>query len=45
MQDRLFASLERLETKDTQHAAVQELTRLIRVGGHCGMFGISSMPA
>lgn len=31
VQDRLYAALERLETKDTQHAAVQELQRLIRV--------------
>ncbi|PRW55976.1 microtubule-associated TORTIFOLIA1 [Chlorella sorokiniana] len=30
VQDRLYAALERLETKDTQHAAVQELQRLIR---------------
>ncbi|PSC72723.1 microtubule-associated TORTIFOLIA1-like [Micractinium conductrix] len=29
-QDRLFAALERLEAKDTQHAAAEELTRLLK---------------
>lgn len=32
-QDRLFGALERLESKDTQAAAFDELQRLIKVGG------------
>lgn len=35
-QDRLFAALERLEAKDTQHAAAEELTRLLKVDARRG---------